>query len=474
MNHDRPLLDVLLVHVVQVETLGQVEVQLHGGALPFAPDGVRDLDVDLGAVKRAAALVDVVAPPLLGERLDERALRALPNLGTAHALLRLGAEVHLKVREAELAQDVLGQVQHAQDLVRDLIGQAEDVRVVLREPAHAEQPVHRAAPLVAVHGSHLRPADGQVSIGEVPILEHGDVERAIHGLELVDLVLNLHGLVHVLAIEIGVPARLPQVQFADVRRVQQVVPARQVDVLPEVLDHVAHQRTFGVPEHQPSAHFFLLDGKQVQILPEFAVVAARRFLLERVVRLHLLGRAPGRPVDALQHRARLVAAPVRSGDGFQVDGLRVNLLRGLDVRTRAQVPPLVADVVDGDRLRLDGFQNLELVRLVDGADTALRLLAGHFLATQRVILVDDLDHLLLDGFQVLVCGVSKRGGLRSGSETRTWRCDRGIAFFSADDRGRASSRRGGLGTDVLRPGRRAAGGSDRACATRGVSAESRQ
>ena len=120
MDHDRPLLDVLLVHVRQVEALRQVEVKLHGGALPLAPDGVRDLDVDLGAVKRAAALVHLVVPPLLGERLDERALRALPNLGAAHALLRLGAEVHLEVREPELAQDVLGQVQHAQNLIRDL------------------------------------------------------------------------------------------------------------------------------------------------------------------------------------------------------------------------------------------------------------------------------------------------------------------------------------------------------------------
>ena len=269
--------------------------------------------------------------------------------------------------------------------------------------------MHCAAPLVAVHGAHLRPADGQVTVGEVPILVHGDVERAVHGLELVDLVLHLHGLVHVLAVEISVPARLPQVQFADVRRVQQVVPARQVGVLPEVLDHVAHQRAFRVPEHQPAAHLLLLDGKQVQILPELAVVAARRFLLERVVRLHLLGRAPGGAVDALQHRARLVAAPVRAGDGLQVDGLGVDLLRGLDVRARAQVPPLVADVVDGDGLRLDGFQNLELVRLVDLADAALRLLAGNLLAAQGVILVDDLDHLLLDGLQVLVCGVSKQG-----------------------------------------------------------------
>jgi hypothetical protein len=42
----------------------------------------------------------------------------------------------------------LDEVAHAADLGRDLLRQAEDVRVVLREAAHAEQAVHRAAALI--------------------------------------------------------------------------------------------------------------------------------------------------------------------------------------------------------------------------------------------------------------------------------------------------------------------------------------
>ena len=205
------------------------------------------------------------------------------------------------------------------------------------------------------------------------------------------------------------------------------------------------------------------------------MVAARRFLLERVICLHLLGRAPGGAVDALQHWARLVAAPVRAGDRLQVDGLGVDLLRGLDVRTRAQVPPLVADVVDGDGLRLDRFQNLELVRLVDGADAALRLFAGHFLATQRVILVDDLDHLLLDGLQVLVCGFRKGGGFGQGPERERGDASAPSLFLRQSDASARfeSSRRSRNGrVETGNDARRAE--SDRACATRGGSAASRR
>ena len=43
-------------------------------------------------------------------------------------------------------------------------------------------------------------------------------------------------------------------------------------------------------------------------------------------------------------------------------------LGGLHVGPGAQVPPLVADVVDGDGLGFDGIQNLQLVRLANLLD----------------------------------------------------------------------------------------------------------
>ena len=56
----------------------------------------------------------------------------------------------------------------------------------------------------------------------------------------------------------------------------------------------------------------------------------------------------------------------------------------LNVRARAQVPPLVSHVVDRDeRLRVarnDRVQDFELVRLVDRLDARPRLLLTHLLA----------------------------------------------------------------------------------------------
>lgn len=52
MNHDRPVVASLCL-VLQVESDGQLEVQLDCGTLELAHEGVVDRDVDLGTVECA-------------------------------------------------------------------------------------------------------------------------------------------------------------------------------------------------------------------------------------------------------------------------------------------------------------------------------------------------------------------------------------------------------------------------------------
>ena len=61
-----------------------------------------------------------------------------------------GGELDLELLEAEGFEDGFGEVDAGFDLVFDLFGGAEDVGVVLREAAHAEQAVHGAAAFVAI------------------------------------------------------------------------------------------------------------------------------------------------------------------------------------------------------------------------------------------------------------------------------------------------------------------------------------
>ena len=75
-----------------------------------------------------------------------------------------GAELDLEVREAERPQHGFRKLDAGDDFVFNLRGRAEDVRVILREAAHAQQAVHGAGALVAVHVAELGVALRQVSI----------------------------------------------------------------------------------------------------------------------------------------------------------------------------------------------------------------------------------------------------------------------------------------------------------------------
>ena len=110
-----------------------------------------------------------------------------------------GRKLHLELREAEGLQHALGKVDARGDLALDLLRRAEDVRVVLRKAAHAQQSVHRARALVAVDIPQLRIAHRQVAIALRRVLVDQDVARAVHRLQPVLGVVELHRRIHVLA-----------------------------------------------------------------------------------------------------------------------------------------------------------------------------------------------------------------------------------------------------------------------------------
>ena len=105
---------------------------------------------------------------------------------------RARREHHLVVGEPKFGKDGLRQVEHSEDLVRELLGQAEDVSIILREAAHAEEAVQRARALVPVDSPELGPAQGEVAVRARAVLVDEHVEGAVHRPYLVLRALDLH------------------------------------------------------------------------------------------------------------------------------------------------------------------------------------------------------------------------------------------------------------------------------------------
>src|SRR5437867_59600 len=135
VDHHRSLALTLVVHVRHVEALGQVEVDLHRRALPLASDRVVDLDVDLGRVEDAAALVDLVRDLADAERGTQGRLGLVPQLVGAESLLGTRRQIDRRLRVAEDAEELESEIEDLADLVLRLVPGAEDMRVVQRVAA---------------------------------------------------------------------------------------------------------------------------------------------------------------------------------------------------------------------------------------------------------------------------------------------------------------------------------------------------
>ena len=101
-------------------------------------------------------------------------------------------------------------------------------------------------------------------------------------------------------------------------RVNKVVACAVVFLLPKILDNAAEPRALWMPDYEAWA-CFVVNREQVEFPAEKPVVAASCFFesvqmfVERVLRLECSA------VDALEHGAFLVAAPVRARDTEQLE-----------------------------------------------------------------------------------------------------------------------------------------------------------
>ena len=294
------------------------------------------------------------------------------------------------VGEAEILVDRQDLVVDLERFLGDLLLGDEDVRVVLREGAHAHQPVQRARRLEAVHLAEFGELERQVAVRLQPVLEDLDVAGAVHRLDRRRRARPPRagcGEEHVLAEGRHVAGGDPQRRVHELRRVHLREAGLRLAAADVVLERLEQRPAFGVPEHR--ARRFFLEMEQVHLAAEPAVVALLGFLdlLEIGVELFLLGE--GGAVDAGQHRVVAIAAPIGAGDLHQLEGVADLAGRG-HVRAAAEIEP-VALLVDLDLLvGRNGVDQLDLEVLALVAEDVLGLVARPDFLGERFVARDDL------------------------------------------------------------------------------------
>ncbi|HEY3713248.1 MAG TPA: threonine--tRNA ligase, partial [Jatrophihabitantaceae bacterium] len=157
----------------------------------------------------------------------EDAGRHLPVVVAADELVLgvvAGRQLQVEVTQAEVGKQAQDEPQQMLDLVRRLFGGAVGVRVVHGQAAHPGQAVHHAGLLEPVDPAELEQPQRQLTVGTPPRAVDQVVHRAVHGLEEVAAVLQLHRREH-RVFEVGqVPGGVEQPLLADVRGADVVEP----------------------------------------------------------------------------------------------------------------------------------------------------------------------------------------------------------------------------------------------------------
>ena len=129
--------------------------------------------------------------------------------------------------------------------------------VVLGEATHAQETVHYARALVAVHGAEFAQAYRQIAVRLQRVFINQDVEWAVHGLHAVFRIVKLHDVEHTLRVVTFVARGLPQLPPRHMGRVHEGIAALDVLRAHPVFHLLADNAAFGMPEDQPRPGQFL-------------------------------------------------------------------------------------------------------------------------------------------------------------------------------------------------------------------------
>ncbi len=183
VKHQRMVFLAILADVDRAEPLRHRRVELVRAALPGTADRVGQMELELGPIESALAGQHFIIEPSLLERGLEIGFGTIPLLIAPDPLVGPGRKLHLVIGKAEVAVDGVEQRAEPLGLLDQLIARAKDVPVVLRELAHAHDPVERTVRLVAVTAAELSEPERQLAVRGDALLEDLDVSRAVHRLQ---------------------------------------------------------------------------------------------------------------------------------------------------------------------------------------------------------------------------------------------------------------------------------------------------
>lgn len=244
--------------------------------------------------------------------------------------------------------------------------------------------MHFAGVLVAEQRGRLAEAHRQVAVGAGAVQIDLILERAGHRAQseaFLRLVVRVAENEHAVEVVVPVAGDLIQLALGQQRRLRQQIAALFLLVLDPALQRLDDARALRQQDGQALADN--VDGREVfQLTAELVVVAPAGLLLLLQVFVQLLLLREGNAVDALEHLALRIAAPVSAAALRQLEGVCLDAAGAVQMRACAQVRELALRVERDDGVLGQVVDELDLIRLTE------RLHIGHGLGA-RLLAADE-------------------------------------------------------------------------------------
>ena len=170
--------------------------------------------------------------------------------------------------------------------------------IILSKTADSEQAVQNAGLFITVDRAQLKEADGKIAVAHGFSLIDQNVAGAVHGLDDVILLIDLHE-IHVLTVIIGMAGGIKEVDLGDMRDTNELIATFEIFIAEELLDNIPNDRALGVIVDKTCPRLFV-EGEKIQLPAQPAVISLFGFLKVLEIIIHLFLSVERCPIDPRQ------------------------------------------------------------------------------------------------------------------------------------------------------------------------------
>lgn len=171
----------MIILVLQVESDGQLEIQLHSTALMGSLQCIVHFDVNFWTIESSITWVFFPGFAESVQGFSKGTFCLVPKGVISQFIVWSGWKLQFEI-ETENAIDVVQEIQTAKHFSHNVLWGAENMSIILTESSNSGETWESTRDFISVEDTEVRESEWQLSVWSDGWIEHQTVTWAVHGL----------------------------------------------------------------------------------------------------------------------------------------------------------------------------------------------------------------------------------------------------------------------------------------------------